>query len=213
VGKRGPHAKGEYGRHVRRTAVFATRIQPDTRARLVSAATASGRSLSQEMEHRLRRTFIDDDKVIEFYGNDETAAVVKLIGAVIQSTATTISPNTNRKYEWLKDQFVFDNVMMAIRHALLWFRPGGDSGLREITLGTATTQIDQLINEIRAADPSLPITARSSRQHAMAILKDKLGSLVTARNPYDDFRQPMPVERHNISNRLKRKQRDRDKGR
>ena len=205
MGKRGPRPKGEYGRHVRRTALFSTRIQPDTRARLFSAATASGRSLSQEMEHRLRRTFVEDDKVIEFYGNNETAAVVKLIGAVIQSTATTISPN--RKYEWLKDQFVFDNVMLAIRHVLLWFRPGGDSGLREITLGTATTQVDQLIDEISSSDPALPITTGSTRQHSLAMLKDKLGKLVTTRNPYDDLRKPTRPERHNISNRLKRQQR------
>jgi TraY domain len=209
MGKRGPRPKGEYGRHVRRTAVFSTRIQPDTHARLVSAATASGRSLSQEIEHRLRRTFVEDDKVIEFYGNNETAAVVKLIGAVIQSTATTISPKTNRKYEWLKDQFVFDNVMLAIWHVLLWFRPGGDSGLREITLGTATTQVDQLINEIRSSDPALQITTRSTRQHSLAMLKDKLGKLVTTRNPYDDLRKPTRPEPYNISNRLKRQQRKR----
>ena len=97
--------------------------------------------------------------------------------------------------------------MMAIGHVLLWFRPGGDSGLQEITSGTATNTVDQLISEIRSADPSLPIAAGSRRQHAMAMLKDKLGDLVTARNPYDVFFQPMPAEPHNISNRLKREQR------
>ena len=207
MGKRGPQPKGEYGRKGGRTAVLSTRLQPDTRRRLVAATHASGRSLSQELEHRLRRTFVEDDKAVEFYGSEQTAAVVKLIGAVIQSTATTFSPKSKKQYEWLKDQFVFDNVMMAIRHVLLWFRPGGDSGLGEITLGTATDQADQLIDEIRSADPSLPIAAGSTRQHAMAMLKDKLGDLVTARNPYDDLRRPMPAERHNISNRLKRQQR------
>src|SRR5262245_25188042 len=127
MGKRGPQPKGEYGQHGRRTAVISTRLQNDTRARLVSAAKAKGRSLSQELEHRLRRTFIEDDKTVEFYGNEKTAAVVKLIGAVIQSTATTISPNSKKKYEWLEHQFVFDSVVAAIRHVLLWFRPGGDS--------------------------------------------------------------------------------------
>ncbi|MFZ0460143.1 MAG: hypothetical protein WAM17_17220 [Rhodoplanes sp.] len=163
--------------------------------------------LSQELEHRLRRSFIEDDKAVDFYGSEQTAAIVKLIGAVIQSNAATISPKSKKQYEWLKHPFVFDNVMMAIRHVLLWFRPGGDSGLQEITLGTATNTVDQLINEIRSADPSLPIAAGSSRQHAMAMLKDKLGDLVTARNPYNDFFQPMPAEPHNISNRLKREQR------
>ena len=83
MGKRGPHPKGEYGRKIRRTAVLSTRLQPDTRARLLQAAKANGRSLSQELEHRLRRTFIEDDKSIEWYGSEQTAAVVKLIGATI----------------------------------------------------------------------------------------------------------------------------------
>src|SRR5262245_40730201 len=103
MGKRGPRPKGEYGRKGGRTAVLSTRLQPDTRKRLVAATQASGRSLSQELEHRLRRTFTEDDKAVEFYGSEQTAAVVKLIGAVIQSTATTTSLRTKKKYEWLKD--------------------------------------------------------------------------------------------------------------
>ena len=202
MGKRGPHPKGEYGSKFGRTAVLSTRLQPDSRARLSKAAKTSGRSLSQELEHRLRRTFVEDDKAVEFYGTGQTAAVVKLIGAVIQSTTTR-----EKKHDWLKEQWLFDDVIAAIRYALLWFRPGGDSGLREITLGSATTLAAQLIDEIRSSDPALPIAAGSTRQHSMAILKDKLGELVTTRNPYDDLRKPTPTERHNISNRLRRQQR------
>jgi TraY domain len=105
--------------------VLSTRLQPDTRARLVAAKTASGRSLSQELEHRLRRTFIEEDKAVEFYGTEQNAAVVRLIGATIQSAAARIS--TKGKHEWLKEQWLFDDVMDAIAHMLLWFRPGGDS--------------------------------------------------------------------------------------
>ena len=68
MGKRGPHPKGEYGGKIARTAVLSTRLQPDTRARLSEAAKASGRSLSQELEHRLRGSFIEEDKVVDFYG-------------------------------------------------------------------------------------------------------------------------------------------------
>ena len=49
-----------------------------------------------------------------------------------------------------------------------------------------------IINEIRSADPSLPITKRSTRQHAMAMLKDKLGDLARHRHPYDDWRENEP---------------------
>jgi hypothetical protein len=206
MGKRGPRPKGEYGGKIARTAVLSTRLQPDTRARLSEAAKASGRSLSQELEHRLRRTFIDDDKAVDFYGTEQNAAIVKLLGTTIHFTATRIS--SQGKHEWLTKQFLFDDVMSAIKHTLLWFRPGGDDGIREMTISSGTERAQQLMNEIRAADPALPITSGSNRQHGMAMLKEKLGDLVSERKPYDDLRRPRPLARRNISNRLKRKQRD-----
>jgi len=83
--------------------------------------------------------------------------------------------------------------MDAIAHVLLWFRPGGDTGRRQITWSPSTDLVDQLIKEIRSADPALPITKISTRrQHAMAILKDKLGDLVGHRHPYDEWREKEP---------------------
>src|SRR5215831_7264628 len=183
MGKRGPRPRGEYGNKIGRTAVLSTRLQPDTRTRLVAATKVSGRSLSQELEHRLRRTFIDDDRAVDFFGTEQNAAVLKLIGATIQSTGTRIL--RNKKYEWLKEDWLFDDVVDAIIHMLLWFRPGGDSSRHGITISSTTDRADQLISEIRSADPSLPITKRSTRQHAMAVLKEKLGDLARDPHPYD----------------------------
>jgi hypothetical protein len=203
MGRRGPASKGEYGGKIARTAVLSTRLQPDTRTRLEAAKKASGRSLSQELEHRLRRSFIDDDKAVEFYGTEQNAAVVKLIGATIQSTTARISKKG--KHEWLKEQWLFDDVMDAIAHMLLWFRPGGDGGRREITLSSGTHISDQLINEIRASDPSLPITKGSNRQHAMAMLKEKLGDLTQHQHPYDVWLKKELPARIAVPNRPKTK--------
>lgn len=181
------------------------RLRPETRLRLDAAAKASNRSVSQEVEHRLRGTFGEDDDDIKRYGSKQNAAVVNLIGAAIRSASDRDSPK--KKHDWLKEQWLFDDVMAAISHVLLWFRPGGDGGLRPINMGSGTARADQLINEVRLADTALPITKGSARQHTLARLKEKLGGLVTERNPYDDLRKPMPVERHNISPRLKRQQR------
>jgi hypothetical protein len=193
MGKRGPQPKGEYGRQITRTAVFSTRLQPDTRARLVRAAKVNRRSLSQELEHRLRSGFIQEDNVVDFYGSDSNAAIVKLIGAVIQSTCTSWRVKTEGGWvpdphkdpgEWLRDQKLFDQVLTAINHALMWFRPGGEQGAQFIFFAS---EIAKLIDEIRAADPSLPIAKRSTRQHAMAMLKDRLGALACRPHPYDDL--------------------------
>jgi hypothetical protein len=202
MGKRGPQPKGEYGRKIGRTAVLSTRLQPDTRARLSEAAKANERSLSQELEHRLRGTFIEEDKVVDFYGTQSNAAVVKLLGAVIQSTCTSWlvktpdgwSPDAHKDPgEWLRDPKLFDQVLTAIVHTLMWFKPGGDRDEQFLFYHSAA---EQIIDEIRSADPSLPITKRSSRQHAMAMLKDKLGDLAEHRHPYDDWskeKPPIPV--------------------
>ena len=74
MGKRGPQPKGEYGGKIARTAVLSTRLQPDTRARLSEAAKANKRSLSQELENRLRGSFIEEDKVI--IGHEATVSKI-----------------------------------------------------------------------------------------------------------------------------------------
>jgi hypothetical protein len=211
MGKRGPQPKGEYGRKIGRTAVLSTRLQPDTRARLSEAAKANKRSLSQELEHRLRGTFIEEDNVVDFYGTQSNAAVVKLLGAVIKSTCTSWLVKTSDGWvpdahkdpgEWLRDPKLFNGVLTAIVHTLMWFKPGGGRD-EQVLFYHSTAQ--QIIDEIRSSDPSLPITKRSTRQHAMAGLKDKLGNLVRRRHPYDDWLEKEPPVRIVLPRPAKRK--------
>ena len=123
MGKRGPAPKGEYGGIIARTAVLSTKMRPDTRARLASAAKTNGRSLSQELEHRLRRSFIEDDKTIDLYGSQLNAAILKVLGTVIQATCTTWLQKTADGWipdlrkdpeEWLRDPMLFDGVRTAL---------------------------------------------------------------------------------------------------
>jgi hypothetical protein len=211
MGKRGPQPKGEYGGKIARTAVLSTRLQPDTRARLSKAAKASGRSLSQELEHRLRGSFIEEDKAVDFYGSQSNAAILKVIGTVIQSTCTSALVKTTDGWvpdvhkdpgEWLRDPKLFDGVLTAIIHALMWFKPSG--GRDEEYLFYHSTA-EQIIDEIRSSDPSVPLTKRSTRQHAMAMLKDKLGDLVRRRHPYDDLLEKARPVRIVVPKRAKRK--------
>jgi hypothetical protein len=215
MGKRGPAPRGEYGGKIGRTAVLSTRLQPDTRVRLSVAAKSNGRSLSQELEHRLRGSFIEEDKVVDFYGSQSNAAVVKLLGAVIQSTCTNWLVKTEDAWvadpnkdpgEWLRDPKLFDQVLTAIIHALMWFKPRGGRDERFLFYHSTA---EQIIDEIRSADPSLPITKRSTRQHAMAMLKDRLGDLARHPHPYDDWdedwRKNEPLLRADGASRVKRK--------
>jgi hypothetical protein len=201
MGKRGPQPKGEYGGKIARTAVLSTRLQPDTRARLSKAAKASGRSLSQELEHRLRGSFIEEDKAVDFYGSQSNAAILKVIGTVIQSTCTSALVKTTDGWvpdvhkdpgEWLRDPKLFDQALTAIVHALMWFKPSG--GRDEQFLFYHSTA-EKIVEEIRSADPSLPMTKGSTRQHALAKVKDQLGDLARHPHPYDEWRKKEPLVR------------------
>jgi hypothetical protein len=176
MGKRGPAPKGEYGR---KTAVLSFRMQPDTRSRLDEARKDSKRSLTQETEHRLRRTFIDDDRAVEFYGSKENEALIKLIGLVIQATSSIkrVSDSRKSKSRWLDDPDMFDEVLRGIVNALEQFRPQGKVTK---TFKTQTAKFAALtaVREIQEADPSLSIMKGSLRQHAMSLLKSELGELV-----------------------------------
>jgi hypothetical protein len=192
--------------------VLSTRLQRDTRARLSEAAKANERSLSQELEHRLRRTFTEDDKIIDFYGSQPNGAILKLLGAVIQATGTSWLVKTANGWvpdihkdpgEWLRNSKLFDQVLTAIIHTLLWFKPGGGADQQVLHYNSIA---ERILGEIRAADPSVPMLKRSTRQHAMAVLKDGLGELAYRPHPYDEWRKAKPPVRIVLPRPAKRRE-------
>jgi hypothetical protein len=106
--------------------------------------------------------------------------------------------------EWLRDPKLFDGVLTAIIHALMWFKPSGAGDEQFLFYHSA---VQHIIDEIRSSDPALPMTKGSTRQHAMAMLKDKLGDLVRHRHPYDDGREKARPVRIVLPNPAKRKRR------
>src|SRR3977135_2623120 len=79
---RGRAPKGEYAG---KTEVMSFRLTPDTKAALRRAAATSGRSLSQEAEHRLRR------------GHDEEEAISKLGGDVTRPPRASTPASAHRR--------------------------------------------------------------------------------------------------------------------
>lgn len=91
--------------------------------------------------------------------------------------------------EWLRDAKLFDEVLTAILHVLLWFHP--DAGRDRRGLYYHST-VEDIINEIRSADPSIPLAKRSNRQYAMAKLKNELGELAKRTHPYEQWLKSEP---------------------
>jgi hypothetical protein len=107
------------------------RVTAPTKRRLNVAAVRSGRSLSQEAEMRLERTFERQDllsEVLALHYGREVAALVMMVGRVASDTAD-ISwrwPARNDKPDtWLQDPDVYDQVAKGIHALLEGLRPTG----------------------------------------------------------------------------------------
>src|ERR1051326_9145602 len=119
MNERGRKPRGNYKQ---KTHVFSTRITADLREELVAAAKKSGHSISQEVEHRLRRSFGNDREVTSIFGNRRNYAVLRMISCLMELVYNPDNPDA----EWLDDPFTFDQLLKAIAEVLQQFRPPGD---------------------------------------------------------------------------------------
>lgn len=112
--------KGEF--HNKR-AVFSTRITPELKASLVKAADRNGRSLSQEIERRLRNSLLKEnfaDKTISAFGGKESYALHKL------SVMAREHVEFNTGKTWLDDAFTFDQTIRSTVAVWSDFAPTGN---------------------------------------------------------------------------------------
>ena len=173
MGKRGRAPKGEYAG---KTEVMSFRLTPDTKAALRAAAARSGRSLSQETEHRLRRGLDEEEATSSLWGDVKTSAMLRLAAQVVQSVRTL----QDTKVHWTADAMVFDSAIEAIAGTLKLFHPlqaeGFSVGSPEI--GAAALKI---VEEAQATELSRPLSKSSRRQRAMARFKEDLGQELAGR--------------------------------
>jgi len=118
--RRGPAPKGEYAGKAK---TINTRATPELRDWLERAAKRSGRSLSQEIETRLRSTFREEEKLADRFGSHRTARVFQVIALVLNTMRNPENPDA----EWLDDPHAFELGMEAIYHTLLAIRPKGET--------------------------------------------------------------------------------------
>jgi hypothetical protein len=114
--KRGPAPGGEY---VGKSSVLSTRITADLREWLEKAAKTSGRTLSQEIENRLRETFREEKELSDRFGTYRTALILQVVALVLNAMRNPQNPNA----EWLDDPHAFQLAKDAINHTLDAIRP------------------------------------------------------------------------------------------
>ena len=121
MARRGRPPRGEH-RDVRER--VSVRMTTELKGRLEAEARKSDRSLTQEVESRLRDSFEKDDRVTrEFAGDRETLGLLRLIGQAVR----VLQAETGQT--WIKDRYTFDQVRRAVPALLDSFKPAGESRL------------------------------------------------------------------------------------
>lgn len=124
------------------------RVTPEVKASLDAAAASSGRSLSQEAEIRLERSFQNEEllpQLLDLAYGREIAGMLLLIGetlhrvATLGSIYTSVSPDAPLE-PWMSDPSIFGQAQEAVRLLL--------AALNTAPKGSAVDP--KLINDIRA---------------------------------------------------------------
>ena len=183
MGKRGPEPKSKHGG---KTQVLSTRIMPDIRAKLDEAAKESGRPLSEEIARRLRRTFEEDERISDNFGDRQTYMLMQAIALAIRWQSGF--PATRPIEHWLNDPGLFDQAVETINRMLEAIRPAGEPARRfdEKIAAAVDFQSKQIASmillEINNADEDLPLNRGTYYDHKFSLLKSHLAE-IAARSP------------------------------
>ena len=175
---KGPAPKGEYSG---KSSVFSTRIRPDLRQGLEKAAKQSGRSLSQEVEFRLRRSFVEDDRIADAFGDRQTYRLMRMMADAIH-----IFDEPAGSKRWTDNPVTFHLAQEAVIAVLARVAPKDDlpnSVLSGELQSKATKAGGQAIasflwRKVQLADPALPLQRGTAEQAKNSVAKHDLALLL-----------------------------------
>jgi hypothetical protein len=91
---------------------------------LEKAKKESGRSLSQEIESRLRRTFYEDREIAAAFGDSKVFVLMRVVALALASVQDPRRPDT----KWYDDPELFNNALNTIQEVLRAIRPARSTG-------------------------------------------------------------------------------------
>ena len=169
---KGPAPRGDY---TGKSSVFSTRIRPDLRKKLQQAAKRNDRSLSQEVERRLNRSFLEDDKIADTFGDRRTYVLMRMMADAIHFGYDRANPL------WLDSPIEFEKAISAALFVLEAIRPDGDFPADPLTARHHQVQGERVAlniwRAIKRADPSLQPNQRTNTDHKNRMMKTDLGDL------------------------------------
>ncbi|WP_238273359.1 hypothetical protein [Methylobacterium cerastii] len=176
MGKRGPAPKGEY---VGQTSVLSTRVTPELRARLhAEVEKKTNSTISNEVERRLRNSFIEDDTINSAFGSRRSYALMRAISMILEYWHNP----SDLKSDWTSDPLAYDQVCRKINSFLTDMRPKGEAGVlsdddQALVDLTARSHPAGILYEIENADAAIPLKA-SKRQKVLSNIKADLGLMI-----------------------------------
>lgn len=148
--KRGPRPKPPE----LKSAAFTMRMRPETREALDAAASASGKSITDEIHDRLTLTFNDPEFTLTDFGGRQPYAILRLAmehfaktGAYAYFQKHRAAP---RPQDWLDDPYAFDQALKCVIAIFEGFRPKGEVVPPDIPK-TGDPLIDAALRDIGAS--------------------------------------------------------------
>jgi hypothetical protein len=158
----------------RRSRNFTFRGRAELHSNLAEAAKTSRRSISEEIEHRLERSFADDRTIEAALGGQEIYDILRIVAATLHAAGNTSAAEGGRLID---DPVRYDRAVKAVNHVLEALRPNREAYLKDY-LAIVGKEIEDRVRS--GADP-----------HSMA--RNAMDQLLQAID--EGERQPRPTER------------------
>jgi hypothetical protein len=147
----------------------------EARQELERAAAASGRSLAQEVEHRLNRSFVEDGKIAEMFGDRRTFVLMQMMAQAVHFGHTPSNPT------WLDDPIEFEKAISAALRILEAVQPEGswpaDAPTERHVQVSGQRIAMNIWRAIKRADLRLPLDGTDEDHRKLRVMKDDLRGL------------------------------------
>jgi hypothetical protein len=126
------------------------RVTPEIKSKLETAARDSGRSINQETELRIERSFVVGDLLSEALSvafGERLAGILFVLGTAMIDQGRRITDRTDRRVDWTADSMAYDAAVFAAVRLLEYGRPDGNRA-SDSDRNVAAQWVDELIEEL-----------------------------------------------------------------
>lgn len=180
----GRKAQGEFQEN---STILSIRLQAETRRLLEEACEKSGRPLGQEIQWRVRRTFAEDQSIVETFGSRREYRFFRIIADSIRMAVDQEdSPRGEAdKRSWLDDPEKFHRAMHACTAVFRMLTPAAlqmpkEEAEMRAFVASMHGQVEafRYIRDIAKANPTIPARSSDQRELRAAIARADLGDLI-----------------------------------